>query len=376
MPLSTSSSRQRIPQGPWVKIWALALILTLAILSGWEGMWRTKGFVPAINDSPALWSKQRRKAGKGSGDQVVIIGASRIHVGMDLEVLANKFNGRKVIQLAMVDSLFLPVLHNLAEDESFNGVLICSVGPWVYVNRPSKSDTSSEYIEYYKSHTNINFEELFLPLDPSRYFVLLNPQLSIENLMAKALIGNMPTPRVKIMKEDRSVKADFKIADVTQLRKKFITVALKRYYNIDENHDKMDSMLDDLISKQDDVRGNIGKLIIKLGKNPDKPENRPVSLKDILMDIEKSIITIQKRGGQVVIFRMPSSGALRELEEIAFPRDQFWNEWTARTEAVAIHYQDYPSLAKFDCPEYSHLDFRDTPEFSGNMAKIINGKLK
>ena len=95
--------------------------------------------------------------------------------------------------------------------------------------------------------------------------------------------------------------------------------------------------------------------------------------------LERTKIAVEKivaRGGNVVFIRMPSTGTLREMENKFSPRPVFWDAIISRTGAVGIHFEDYPELAKFDCPEWSHLTSSDSEMFSKLLMPILAEKLQ
>ena len=102
----------------------------------------------------------------------------------------------------------------------------------------------------------------------------------------------------------------------------------------------------------------------------------PAELQASLGQVEAAVARIQARGGKVVFVEFPSSGIARQTEDRNFPRRKFWEVWAGLSRAVMIHFQDYPGLARFDCPDYSHLDHRDAVPFTEALARIIREKLE
>ncbi|MHC4248019.1 MAG: hypothetical protein ACYS9X_02715 [Planctomycetota bacterium] len=60
-------------------------------------------------------------------------------------------------------------------------------------------------------------------------------------------------------------------------------------------------------------------------------------------------------------------------EEEKFPRARHWDVFAAGIPAPAIHFLDHPALAAFECPEGSHLDYRDATPFTRALARILKG---
>ncbi len=80
--------------------------------------------------------------------------------------------------------------------------------------------------------------------------------------------------------------------------------------------------------------------------------------------IAAATAAIQARGGAVAYVMFPVCGPLRTLEDAAYPRETYWDDFAARVGAPTVHYADVPGMADFDCPDWSHLDMRDAPAFT------------
>lgn len=87
--------------------------------------------------------------------------------------------------------------------------------------------------------------------------------------------------------------------------------------------------------------------------------------------VEQQVEKIQGRGGRVVFIRMPSSGEVRRIEFLTWPREKYWDQFAASIAAPAIHFEDYPSLSGFNCPDGSHLDENSARQFTRNLLKIL-----
>ena len=77
---------------------------------------------------------------------------------------------------------------------------------------------------------------------------------------------------------------------------------------------------------------------------------------------------IQARGGKVVFVRFPVTGELKKHEDKMTPRVGPWNRLLKESGAPGIYFEDFPELASFDCPEWSHLSAPDSVEFSRRLV--------
>jgi hypothetical protein len=83
---------------------------------------------------------------------------------------------------------------------------------------------------------------------------------------------------------------------------------------------------------------------------------------------------IQSKGGRVAFVRMPSVGVVRRVEAAVWPRRDFWNRLANRISVPFIHFEDYPQLAAFDCPDGSHLTAGDAQKFTAALVEILKKK--
>jgi hypothetical protein len=93
-------------------------------------------------------------------------------------------------------------------------------------------------------------------------------------------------------------------------------------------------------------------------------------------DITAAVGKIRARGGKVVFVRLPYSGGLKALEDRTTPRTQTWEPLLKQTAAPGIHYQDFPDLAGFTCPEWSHLSAGDSVEFTKRLVPHLRTALQ
>ena len=91
------------------------------------------------------------------------------------------------------------------------------------------------------------------------------------------------------------------------------------------------------------------------------------SLAFFVEDAKKFMI----KGGNLILLRCPSSGGAKESENHGFPRIEYWDQLLIQTKAKGYHYEDYESINKFVCPEWSHLSVRNARIFTTEIARIM-----
>ena len=82
------------------------------------------------------------------------------------------------------------------------------------------------------------------------------------------------------------------------------------------------------------------------------------------------------RGSKIVFVRLPHSGGLKALEDREMPRAAVWDRVIKDTAAPGIYYEDFPELAGFNCPEWSHLSAGDSVEFSKRLIPHLRAALQ
>ncbi|MEW6355232.1 MAG: hypothetical protein AB1696_02825 [Planctomycetota bacterium] len=332
MPSSISNSNDRLPEGPYLKMWALATSVAGAFLIALEILWRVHGYTPSVTDDKDLWCLCREAASGADTNTIVVLGASRIQLGFDHAAFLERCPGYRLINLAIVDTSFVPVLRDLAEDETFRGIALCEMmARWLSPEYNTRE--AQEYVHYYHSVWSLSRKiERILATFVQQHLVIAQPSLAPQKVLPQILKGKWPKPYYILTRPDRSRAADYTKTDVE---------AIKR-----ETHE---------------ARLRLGK-----GKPP-----WAVSL-DMLprgtAELEKLVERIQQRGGRVVLVRMVSGGESREMEEEVHPRSKYWDAFAHTTSAVAIHFEDVPAMRQFTCPDDVHLDYRDAPEYTKALA--------
>src|SRR5436309_284771 len=128
MPSSISSSDVGgVPRRRWATAWALAFVVATAIVGAAEYRWRALGYVPNIRDSAELWSIERDRIYATKKIPLVLLGASRIEYGVDMQQLKQLLPRYQPVMLAYNGHYPLAALRDLANDDRFHGVVLCDI---------------------------------------------------------------------------------------------------------------------------------------------------------------------------------------------------------------------------------------------------------
>jgi hypothetical protein len=93
-------------------------------------------------------------------------------------------------------------------------------------------------------------------------------------------------------------------------------------------------------------------------------------------DAISSVQKLRGRGGKIVFVRFPVSGELKALEDRISPRAALWEPLLQRTGVPGIYFEDFPELATFHCPEWSHLSAGDSVEFTKRLVPHLHQALQ
>lgn len=358
MPSSTSSSElpsfeRTIPDKGWLRLFSFALVVAALGTAAWELRVRVLGYGPTYGDTPNLWASQRARASGARREQVVFVGSSRTLFDMDLEVFRQETGGPLPIQQATVGSNPLPMLEELAADQSYAGTTIVGVVPGLLAAAGGPPMAKPQkYLAHYAAWSPAQRFELPLVLWLEDYFALIND----GDLTLSALIGHADLP---LRPGVYAPSAPGYLHTVSRVRQ---------------------GRLSDFVAQNPEALRKVQQLWLPLFGGPPKP---PIFTEEQwatmmaegwtsnLARLAQSVQQIEARGGRVLFSRLPSTGAIRALELKNTPRALFWDRLLRETGSPGIHFEDHPELQGFDCPEWSHLGGEDATEYTRRFARIL-----
>ena len=92
-------------------------------------------------------------------------------------------------------------------------------------------------------------------------------------------------------------------------------------------------------------------------------------------DTKALVDKLRARGGKIVFVRFPMNGELKAFENKITPRPAIWDPLLKQTAVPGIYFEDYPELASFTCPEWSHLSAGDSVEFTMRLVPHLRAAL-
>lgn len=356
---STSSSdpvfRRAVPRGSWAASGWLAAALALVVITGWEIHVRGQGYKPAVNDTSDRWALVRSRVGDEPG-QTVVVGSSRIMFDFDLATYARRFGGGPPLQLAMPGTNPVGLLEHVADEEGFDGTLILGVAPGLwFVPQGNPVENARQAIGRYDNWSPSQRVGLTLASFLQRRLAFIEPEdLDLGSLLKRLRLPDRPGAASNIPPAFPAYFAG--IDDFRQAR--------------------MWDRCDFGTERARLIQQTWIPLFTPPPPPPDlSPEEFGEMMKknsaDYLERIRVAVDKVRSRGGKVVFIRPPSTDRVRELERQFSPREQTWDLMLEVTGAAGIHFEDHPQLAKFDCPEWSHLKAADAVEYTEELMPLI-----
>ena len=329
MPTSTSSSEAAGPLGPWKRVWGVGLLAAVLMFVGLEAFWRSQGHDPGVISDLDLWSLQREKLEGAGRDAVALLGASRMQLGFLPDVFTEVQETGPVANLAAAGEGPFAALRDLAEDETFSGVVIMSLSARNV--QPSRLNDQQVFVDHYRNDwgPGKKVDRVLSGALQSR-LVLLRQHLRGRQLLDSLLAGELPEVNYISNRFDRRRVADYTKVDVGELadsRLEFIQEELRAEPPVD-----------------------------------DETWSETVTL------LSEQVDAIQGRGGRVVFVHLPMCGRFREFSEASFPRERYWDVMASSVAAVSLHDLDLEGLDSLVCPDESHLDLASAELFTRTLA--------
>ena len=345
-----------IPQVPWRGIATVVVLIVIAATSGWELYCRSIGYGPTLNDNEDLWTSARRRV---KPESIVIIGDSRGWFDLDLDEL-QKGLGKRPVQLAMGGGCAYPVLADLANDENFHGTIICSLVPRLFVAPPGTPPMERAEKAVRRSHTQTPAQRvsqyLAIPLEEHVVF-LKQEELTLDDLLKRLPIPNRPYA--------------------------LVSPRLPPYFGT-LDRERRSRMIEEC-ARPGKLQSTIQQIWLPLFTPPPPPTYIPKeefakkmgqAIEQRFHDVAAAVQKLRSRGGKIVFVRLPHSGGLKALEDRETPRAAVWDRVIKDTAAPGIYYEDFPELAGFNCPEWSHLSAGDSVEFSKRLIPHLRAALQ
>lgn len=337
MPSSTSSSsaNERLPRGPWLRMWTLVVALVAGSLGALEVAARQRGILPTCEDSPTLWALARSRLPKWDPRAVAFLGSSQAQLGLSPAAFAAA-TGITPAQLAMDGTSAHGFLDHLARDESFCGLAMVEIA-FLFDGRALHERRARTYAELYRAFraSPSSQVDIRLRLMWSSAAAVAAPEMSLRSFARAAAQGRWPERFYVTTRPDRTRLADYHVADLDRLRRQ-----------------------------------------PAVGADSERVYLTGAALADRLAQLSDAVRRIEQRGGRVVFLQMPASAENLKRAEDLMPRTKYWDALLAATGAIGIRADEEPALSRFECPDGQHLDYRGAGAFTTALVHVLKQRLK
>lgn len=328
------------------KTFFTALILFAFGIMVWEYYCRTQGYIAALNDDKALWAVERGKLKNMTDRNVVILGSSRVHFDIQLDEWETK-TGIRPLMLACDGSTPTPIFQDIVDNSDYNGTIVIGVTPTLFFSAPVEQapmwSRPKIRVDHYYERTWAQRINHFLSIPLEKTFAFLNSSEEewADDMDLKSMIR-------RAYKDDR------------------LGEGMPPFYNFSSIDSDRNVFMFEKTVTDTAFAATIQRVWMFFGKNAPPPVKEPI------IEIYKDLVAkFEARGGNIIFFRLPSSGGFRHAENMVTPRVQFWDVLLEETKSVGYHFEDYEELNKYDPPEWSHLSTPDAKTFTIDIVSIL-----
>jgi len=349
-------TRRWLPGGSWFVPCLMGLLVAAAAVAGLEVVLASRGYVPTIVDSPAVWARERSRVGELGARAIVLVGASRMQLDVDLPTL-RQLTGKEPVQLAIDGGSFVPVLADLAADESVKGTVLVDYYDDAVGELATGGGVQLELAEWTTRRSrsaqfNFSASEEWLAGIVRRYLRSYADGASPFDSVTLRALEPKATPQYLVTLPSRERKADYRKVDMPAF-----------YYKRVARNLGLVPPVPGLAWTQ--VDQTLRRAVADL----------PVAALPLFgtgaQAIAGMVRRIEARGGRVIFVAMPTSGLVRDIDERKFPRSLYWDRFSAMVPTWSVRSSDVPALARFVCPDGSHLDMRDQLDFTRALVRAL-----
>jgi hypothetical protein len=332
-----------IPVLPWLRILLGVAATTLVLISAWEIEMRHLGLHAGdLDDERGYWTVERRKVDSGPRDSVVLIGDSRMLMDTDLATW-QRLTGRRPIQLSIMGTNAQPVLHDLAADEHFAGLLVIGTAEFSYFS--DGADSYPAALNYIKTEAPSQRAGLQIYKLLSRYFAFLDSNYTLFGLLEQHK-----------WRERKGVDGPY--LDV---------------WKISESLDDRQTYLWDRLERDDYLREQARTIWTDYFAGPAVEAD---TVERVIASSKADIDRIRARGGEVVWVRPPSVGPLLDIERARYPRARVWDTLVHGTGSFGVYFEDYLAMQNLCCPDWSHLTRASAVAFTDAYVHVLRERVE
>jgi hypothetical protein len=337
-----------------------ALLILLVWVVAMEAGLAARGFLPSVHDTALVWSHERNYLDRLGPRGLALVGASRILLDTDIATL-HAATGLQPVQLGIEGGSFLPVLAGLARDPAFRGSVIVDLDVAALAN-PGRYDPGFGYESWYERYgrnlvPNFDFAEDKLSTWLHGRLRSYGQGARPWTVLTQRLFTGQELYQYLRTLPDREVLADYTRVPMPYFR------YFRAFRNLDGSTDVPPGLDDAALDAT--LRQDIAAL---------QPLDNRTFLQGVPL-LFRMVQAIEQRGGRVLFVKFPTSGYVQAIDDRRYPRKLFWDRFAAAFPERSLDTEDVPALAAFECPDGSHLDYRDREHFTQALAAILDPRL-
>ena len=310
--------------------------------------------MPSVRDSKELWATARSEAVLLGDRALILVGDSRMQLDIDLDILAAN-TGLTPVQLAIDGSEFLPMLADLAADDSIKGHVLVSGDIWKLVKKPH-TDRANEWIDFYhKDYKDLVAPKLetLLKSHVQTLSALYASGMPASDLLVRLITPGRVTPLYLTTKTNRQRDADYRLVEQPMF---YIQRVLR---NLGEMVDLSQ------VATETDFERLVQEKLKHSSPSHYSSEN--------FAYVNGLVERIVARGGKVGFVSFPMSRLILAIDEYRTPREYGWDVFAANSAATTLNCLDYPEM-NYSLPDGSHLDLHDKPAFTADLVSRLKAK--
>jgi hypothetical protein len=331
-----------IPVAPWSRILLMAVSITLVLMVAWEIEMRHLGLRAGdLDDEDSGWTAERRKVDARPRDSVVIIGDSRILFDTDLGIW-QRLTGHRPIQLGLVGRNSQLILHDLAADQHFAGLLVIGTAEFSYFGDPHDVSPLLDYMKTESPSQRVGYQ-IYASL--SRHLAFLDSHYTLFTLLEQ-----------------------HRWPDRKDVYSPYMGV-----WKVSESYENRQTYSWEQLERDENLREHARSVWMMIWPGPPVT---PDDVSQVIASTKADIDQIRARGGDVVWIRPPSTGPILDIERTRYPRQQVWDRLMHETGSFGVYFEDYPSMRNFGSSDWSHLTKSSALVFTHAYVHVLSEKVE
>ena len=329
---SGATVNARLPNLAYGRLWAWTSVSLVLLVIMLEILLPAQGYSPSVSDSKALWAINRAAVyPQGNKNTLVILGSSRSQLGVVPEVLAQRLENYRIIDLAVNATAAPATFADLASDPDFVGTIVLDIDP------SNMFATSQQpWVDYYR-------QEWF---HAGRVETIINTQIQV--FLQSRFVFTAAQFRFKELVWTRNLRPSYLQGQANRY--------LPAYYYV-------------RLTASERAENLAGRIERTKQYYRDEPSLSPTEfVATLAAEYGPLIAQLRARGGEVIFLHMPISGEVEEIVDAAYPQADYCDAIAPTLGVPTVHYRDAEGLRGFVCPDGSHLDAADARVFTANLA--------